>query len=99
MLISDDLAQFLAKVQITPGFHTDHLTVSIQITLCQIDHGPGYCKLNTSLLKDQNYIEAVNKLIDIELSLDSNRTFKQIWELLKISVAGSSIQFASRKQK
>ena len=90
--------QFVSNVSILPGFQSDHSIVSLSIVLVPPEHGPGYWKLNTSLLKDPDYIERINRVIDIELG-HTYPTLKQKWENLKLSVRGSTVQYASWKQK
>ena len=99
LLISSNLLQFSADVEILPGFRTDHSMVQLKLNFCPEKRGPGYWKLNCSLLKDSNYVNSINKLIEIELSQNSHMKYKDRWELLKLAVRGSSIQYASRKSK
>ena len=97
--MSENLVQLLDNSQIVPGFQTDHSIVVTTFTLCEMKKGPGYWKLNTSFLKDHNYVEAMNKLIDIELSQNQQLSYKDRQELLKLAIRGSSIQYATRKKK
>ena len=64
------------------------------------ERGKGYWKLNTQLLRDSGYVEKMNNLIDIQL--EQKKYYKDIrdhWEVMKIDIAGSSIQYAARKKK
>ena len=97
--MSENITQFIESIQILPGFRTDHSIVVASLSLCEYKRGQGYWKLNVSLLKDKNYVEAINKLLDIELSQNLQLSFKNRMELLKVAVCRSSIQFVSRKKK
>ena len=62
-----------------------------------VKKGPGYWRLNTSLLLNTDYLEKMNKLLEIqnESMYDSKML---AWEMIKLSVRGSTVQFASRKK-
>ena len=97
--VSTELHQYIGNIEIIPGFKTDHSIVQLQVHFCNEQRGNGYWQLNTSLLKDMEYIKAINKLIDIELAQDIKLPKKKKWELLKIAARGSTIQFATRRKK
>ena len=90
--------QFVDKVQITYGYKSDHSIVHMIFVFEPHKHGPGYWKLNVSLLRDYNYTDCMDELLDIELSLPYE-SFKNKWELTKLTVRGCTIQYAARKQK
>ena len=76
----------------------DHSIVVMMIQFNPANRGPGYLKLNNNFLLDKDYVEKMNSLIDIEL--DQNYlNAKQKWEMVKLSVWGSTLQFSSRKKK
>ena len=97
-LISDALANLVKKSEIIPGFRTDHSTVILEIELNTAKRGPGYWKMNTSLLKDRDYIDKINKVIEIELNQEY-ATQKLRWEMVKLSVRNSTLQYSARKKK
>lgn len=43
--------------------YTDHNCVSLKINLSRGQKGRGYWKLNSSVLKNEDYIEIINKII------------------------------------
>ena len=95
---SESLLQHARKATILPSFKSDHSLVKVQMQIQANPKGPGYWKLNTSLLRDKDYIEKMNMLIKMELN-NVQKTKKAQFEYLKIAVKGSSIQFASRRKK
>ena len=97
--ISESLSQFLLEAETIPGFKTDHSLVQIKLSMCEQKRGPGYWKLNCSLLKDIDFLDAMNKLLDIELEVNKFPSAKMRWELIKPTVRGSCIQYTSRKKK
>ena len=64
---SEDLIQFINKAKIEPSFKSDHFMLSMEMNFEVFKRGPGYWKLNTSLVKDHDYVEKINKLLNIEL--------------------------------
>ena len=98
-ILKDFSLQLVQKIDTIPGFKSDHTIVKLVICLQYADRGPGYWKFNTSLLKDKDYLDRINDLIDIELESDDLVSYKNKWEQLKLSIRGSTIQYASRKSK
>ena len=98
-LMPESDLQLIEKVQIVPGFRTDHSIVKLSVNLDYYKRGPGTWKLNNSLLKDRDYVEGINKLLDMELESMKDYDPKRKWELLKLSTRGSSLQFASKHAK
>ena len=97
-LISDHLKQFVDHCTIRTGQKTDHAVVKLKLNFATTPRGPGYWKLNTSLLHDKEYIDKMNSLLDIGLSQEF-QSYKSKWELIKLAVSGSSIQYSSGKKK
>ena len=97
--VSEEVTQFIDKMNTNTSIHSDHAQVEMYLKMCEDSRGNGYWKLNVSLLRDVNYIDSMNKLLDIELENNLDLKFREQWELVKLAVWGSTIQFASRKQK
>ena len=97
-LISDPALQLVNKIDIMPGFRSDHSIVRMTLSLDSFSRGPEYWKFNTSLLRDTDYIEKINKLLDIEIA---NRlpSIKDTWEQIKLVIKNSTIQYSVRKSK
>ena len=98
-LISETFLQYVVKNYILPGFRTDHSIVVVEIDYHVKKKGPGYWKFNTSLLKDSDYVSKINQLIEIHTEEELAASKKDRWELLKLSIRGTTLQFAARKQK
>ena len=97
--VSEAFLQFVNTARIIPNFRSDHKMLELGVTFNPHKRGPGYWKLNTALLRDTDYVEKMNRLLEIELSDVKNREFRKTWELAKIAIRGSTIQYAARKQK
>ena len=97
-LVSGSMEQFIDKVSIHYSFCSDHSLVKMVLKLDPHERGPGYWKFNNLLLKDPDYLDKINKLIDIELA-QPFESHKQKWVTLKLAIRGSTLQYAARKQK
>ena len=96
--VSDSLMQMIINSEIMPGFRTDHSIVVMKISIDFPKRGPGYWKFNTFLLRDRDYLLKINKLIDIELARQA-KSYREKWQLLKLAIRGTTLQYASRKKK
>ena len=97
-LISDSLTQFVVSVKKWLAYKTDHSQVSLVLDFTVSPRGPGYWKLNTSYLTDPDYLQKINKFIQIHLNQEYDSA-KVHWEIRKLSVTGTTVQFSSRKKK
>ena len=74
--------------------------VILRISFQAFIRGPGYWKLNTEFLHDIDYIDRINEVIDIQLDNEPpNLSKKNAWELLKLAVSRSSLQYGAQKHK
>jgi len=56
-LISNNLQVFVKSTDIIPAIKTDHAAIDLVFTNIDTDlKGPGFWKMNCSLLEDQNYL-------------------------------------------
>ena len=89
----------IKSAKIIPAPVPDHNAVMVCFSLHENKRGPGYWKLNTSVLKDEMYIEGINKLIDKTVSDYEGVRSKLVWELCKIRIREYSIAYCSEKRK
>ena len=47
------------KVEIKPGYRTDHSSVELELKLSDFTCGKGFWKFNNSLLYDKDFVEKV----------------------------------------
>ena len=70
-LISVELANITKTAKISNGFRTDHSFISLEISKNVINRGPGFFKLNTSLLFDKDYVEIIKNVIYTQKKLST----------------------------
>ena len=95
--VTEHALQYVEDIQIIPGFRTDHSIVSIIWNIDHTKRGPGYWKFNTSLLRDGDYIEKIKNCIKVELDNSRDMTVKTRWEMLKIVLRSTTMQYSKAK--
>ena len=100
-LISDSLVNVVDSIDISHGFRTDHSFIQIKIGNENIKRGPGFFKLNTSLLTDKRYIDTIRNLITRKKTEYNEQQLAPdlTWEMIKLDVRGESVKFAKNKNK
>ena len=64
IITSNNFVDLVEKCNIKPGYRTDHSIVELDIQLCKFAREKGIWNFNCALLKDQEYFEMVNSLIN-----------------------------------
>ena len=62
-LITEELMTIVDKVDILPGYRTDHALVVLELRMSNFQKGKGFWKFNNSLLKDSEYVQKVKDCI------------------------------------
>ena len=86
---------------ISAGFKTDHSMVTIQVTLHTNPTGPGFLKLNTSLLSETEYINQIKTTIEDvkdEYQSDKSVNASLLWEMFKLKVREQTLRYAKTKK-
>lgn len=98
IFISDSLCNRVVKTDLHPGFKSDHWRQELQINMETHPRGPGFWKLNTSYLRDDQFLEELNQVIDRYLwEVKPNITPIQIWEYLKLEVSSFCVEYTRRQ--
>jgi hypothetical protein len=81
--------------------YSDHNPVELKLSgLEQNNKGRGFWKLNTSLLKDKNYVKKINATLDEEIENYKNMQNRRLaWYMIKMQVKSASISYATYKAK
>ena len=77
---------------------SDHKAVTVTIRTTNFIRGPGIWRFNNSLLKDLDYIEMINTLIEKFKTDQSIKDPILKWELLKAEVKSFTKQFCTFKK-
>lgn len=98
-LISDNLIHSALSSEQKVSYKSDHSIVLINIDTTNLTRGPGYFKLNNSLLLDTKYQDVIKKSIDEISSFNSEANPNTLWELIKGTVRNETIKYATKKKK
>ena len=77
-LISPDIRPHVMKADIRPAMisYTDHQAISLQVRQNSEERGRGFFKINNSILKEQKYIDLINKLIENYKKTNTHQKFE-----------------------
>ena len=73
-LVSNSIVNSVCDCTIIPGFKSDHSIVTMNIHLTSEQRGPGYFKINNSLLLQDNYQEKIRMQFEKLLKLIAQLT-------------------------
>ena len=98
-LLASSLVSNAKKCTINPGFKSDHSIVLLSILFDTLTRGPGYFKLNSSLLFDQDYKTSIKNSIKEVVDFNKETTPNILWELIKGRIRDESIKYSTYKKK
>ncbi len=98
-LISLGMSGFIEKSDIKSGYCTDHSAVIISLNMQNNPRGPGFWKMNRSLLEDIDYVEMIKKVIKETTDLNEGANPQLMWETVKDQIRGNTIRYSARKKK
>ena len=100
-LISVDLVKYVKKCNVIEGRRSDHRIVNLKISKDkEVKKGPGFWKINNSLLNDRTYVQKIKQTIQskaLEYSVIDDSRVK--WELIKFEIKVESIRYSKQKAK
>ena len=98
-LVSENVKIFVVSCDHLLSFKSDHCPVLVTLDLSQHSRGPGYFKLNNSLLLDIEYQEIIKTSINDITNINADANPNTLWELIKGTVRNETIKYAARKKK
>ena len=93
-LLSGGLDQYVEMVEYISSIKTDHRGIYVVLQLSPFERGLGYWKLNCSLLQNQNYVEFINREIELTLQSSRDKTPCEKWEKIKERVKKASVKYS-----
>ena len=99
-LVSQSMQQLVSKVLVLPALQSDHSSVKLEITTNFHQRGSGYWKLNTQLLRDRDYLDMMNKLLEVQIAQsDAYKSKLDHWEIIKLATSTATVQYSVHKKK
>ena len=100
-IIPSALVDYVEKCSILPGYLSDHSAIQLSFSFDTIPKGPGYWKLNTSHLRNIDFVNNINKIIDDEAGvfneIDSDHCLN--WDMLKSKIVQYAQRYSIEKAK
>ena len=78
---------------------TDHSLVELKLHKIQPERGPGYFKLNNSILLDTQYQTQIKQEILNTVQNNKDANPNTLWEVIKGNIRNTTIRYTSFKQK
>ena len=98
-LTSVSLLNVIENSEIITGIRSDHEPVTLTLCLNKEKRGPGYFKINNSILLDNEYQEKIKSSIEDIVEFNSGSDPCILWELIKGTIRNETIRFSSKKAK
>ena len=98
-LLSNNIVNCTTKSEIKNGYKTDHSLITVSLNLNNVPRGPGYFKLNNSLILDVEYQNIIKTAISetVDFNQDSNPNI--LWEIIKGNIRNETIRYATIKKR
>ena len=100
-LVSASLTPTIRNADILPGYKTDHSLITIHLANNNNPRDPGFWKLNTSFLLDDEYVDLIKKTIDNVANEYRNNVEVDavlLWDTMKMQIRSSSLKYAKEKK-
>lgn len=98
--IPNILEDNVERIEIIPGYGSDHMAIEMKLDLHKDEKGCGYWKLNNSLLENSEYNDGIKMLIAKVISEYGDMLNKrQFWDLCKNKIRKYSIDFSKGSTK
>ena len=86
LLISMALQPLIEQVDIDPAYQSDLSIPWLVLGKNNAQRGPGFWKLNISLLQDESYVNQIKQVIQAEKN-QSHESPALTWEMIKLQVS------------
>ena len=101
-LTSRSLISKINSSDIVPGYKTDHLMITMAIVTNSNPRGPGFWKLNTSFLSEDNYVTKIKNTIQETKNGYANNSSVSpalLWEMIKLKIREASLNYPKQRKK
>ena len=85
-LTSIGVDQMVEMVTYLQGICTDHSAIYLSINLSQNERGPGYWKLNGSLLQTDSILIKIQEGVQLDVNASQNKSATERWSHLKVQI-------------
>ncbi len=98
--MTDKCGLKVSDIQYVKPLKGDHKAICVTLMYNGNKRGPGYWKLNNSVLKQEAYVNGVKEVISSTLSqYESVQSKRMLWEILKINIKDFSIRYCIKQKR
>ena len=101
-LTSSSLNTIVTKADISPGYKTDHSLITLHLVNNPNPRGPGFWKLNTSFLLEDDYVALIKKTIeDVAKEYENNDEVDAplLWDTMKMRIRSTSLNYGRKRKR
>lgn len=99
-LISELLVSNVTKIEMKVAPNTDHVAITLQVDTTHCDRGPGYWKMNTSIMEHDLFKTTFAAFWKSWIkTLQTYKKKKEWWEITKVKIKEISIEVAKQISK
>ena len=98
-LVSSNILNIIRQCNITTGFRSDHSIVFMTLCINENVRGPGFFKLNNSVILELEYQDKIKKAIADIVEINKEANPMTLWQIIKGTIRNESIQYTSFKNK
>ena len=98
-LVSSNLVNMITQCKITTGFRSDHSLVYFNLLIDTQSRGPGFFKLNNSVILEQDYQNKIKQSIQEISEINKDCNPNTMWQLIKGTIRNETIKYCSHKKK
>ena len=101
-LVSLSIVGRISNADILPAYKTDHSLCTIDISYHSNPRGPGFWKLNSALLSEVDYVNAIKSTIaETASEYESDEEVDEVllWEMIKLKIREASMKYSKVKMK
>ena len=95
-LVSAGLDQKVEMIQYLSSIFTDHRAVYVVVDLDPFQRRIGYWKFNAQLLQQKDFVEVMNREIDLCLECSKEKSPVDTWENLKVRIKKTAKKYANK---
>ena len=88
----------ITNSKIIPGYISDHSIVTITINVTHLARGPGFFKMNNSVILQTEYQVKIKNSIREIADLNKNSNQNTLWEIIKGTVRNETIKYTTLKK-
>ena len=98
-LISSNLVNVITNCKITTGYRSDHSLVYFNLNTDSQTRGPGYFKLNNSVILEQEYQNKIKQSIEEIATINRDTNPNTLWQIIKGTIINESIKYTATKNQ